>query len=58
MHIYLFLLNIIIMNLYVGNLSFRVTEEELTELFEAVGEVASLKVITDKFTGKIGRAHV
>jgi RNA recognition motif-containing protein len=40
------------MNLYVGNLSFRVTEEELTELFAAVGEVSSLKIITDKFTGR------
>jgi RNA recognition motif-containing protein len=39
-------------NLYVGNLSFDVTEDELHELFEAQGEVVSAKVITDRETGR------
>lgn len=39
-------------NLYVGNLPFEVTEEELRELFQGYGEVASAKVITDRETGR------
>ena len=39
-------------NLYVGNLTFDVTEDELHELFEAQGEVVSVKVITDRETGR------
>ncbi len=39
-------------NLYVGNLSFDVSEDELRELFEAQGEVVSAKVITDRETGR------
>ncbi len=38
--------------LYVGNLPFSVTEEQLRALFEPVGEVTSAKVISDKFTGQ------
>lgn len=38
------------MNIYVGNLNFRTSQEELTELFSAHGEVSSTKIITDKFT--------
>jgi RNA recognition motif-containing protein len=40
------------MNIYVGNLSYEVTEDDLREAFEAHGEVSSANVITDKFTGK------
>lgn len=40
------------MNIYVGNLSFKVEEDDLRELFEAYGEVESVKLIMDKFTGK------
>lgn len=40
------------MNIYVGNLSFKVEEEDLKEIFEAYGEVESVKIITDKFTGR------
>ena len=40
------------MNIYVGNLSFQTTEETLRPKFEAFGEVASVSVITDKYTGR------
>ncbi|MCK4591589.1 MAG: RNA-binding protein [Candidatus Latescibacteria bacterium] len=40
------------MNIYVGNLSNEVTEEELRQAFEAFGEVASANVIKDKFSGE------
>lgn len=38
--------------LYVGNLSFSTTEEELRELFEKHGAVESVAVITDRETGR------
>jgi RNA recognition motif-containing protein len=40
------------MNIYVSNLSFNVTDDDLRGFFESYGAVASAKVITDKFTGK------
>ncbi len=40
------------MNIYVGNLSYEVTENDLRQAFGAFGEVASAKIITDKFSGK------
>lgn len=40
------------MNIYVGNLSFKVKEDELKEIFEEYGEVSSVKIITDKYSGK------
>ena len=40
------------MNIYVGNLSFDVTEDELRTAFAAFGEVASVTIIKDKFTGR------
>src|SRR5258708_37765659 len=40
------------MNIYVSNLSFNVTDEDLQEYFAEYGEVSSAKVIMDKFTGK------
>lgn len=39
------------MNIYVGNLSRDATEEDLRQAFEAFGQVTSVKIITDKFTG-------
>ncbi|MBN2103265.1 RNA-binding protein [bacterium] len=39
------------MNIYVGNLSPDVTEDDLKEAFEAFGKLASIKVIKDKFNG-------
>ena len=38
------------MNIYVSNLSFNVTDEDLNEYFAEYGEVSSAKVILDKFT--------
>lgn len=38
------------MRLYVGNLSFKVTDEELREAFAPFGEVVSATVVRDKFT--------
>jgi len=40
------------MNIYVGNLSYSVTEDDLREAFEAFGEVTSANIIKDKFTGQ------
>ena len=42
----------IIMNIYVGNLHYDVTGDELKEIFEEYGEVDSAKVITDKYSGR------
>ena len=39
------------MNIYVGNLSPEITEEELREAFEAFGPVESVNIITDRYTG-------
>lgn len=38
--------------LYVGNLAYEVTDDELRELFSEVGEVKSAKVIQDRFSGR------
>ena len=40
------------MKIYVGNLSFDVTEEELRTEFAAFGKVESVSIITDKYTGR------
>ncbi|OQX81887.1 MAG: RNA-binding protein [Bacteroidetes bacterium 4484_276] len=40
------------MNIYVGNLDFKVNENDLEEAFEAYGTVDSAKVITDKYSGR------
>jgi len=39
------------MNIYVGNLSYTITEDALRQLFEQFGNVVSTKIIVDKFTG-------
>jgi RNA recognition motif-containing protein len=38
-------------NIYVGNLSFEVSEEDVQAAFEAFGKVESVKVIKDKYSG-------
>lgn len=40
------------MNLYVGNLAYGVTEEELKNVFAAYGKVSSASLIIDKFSGQ------
>ena len=39
------------MNIYIGNLSFDTTEEQLQQAFEGFGEVSSVNIIKDKYTG-------
>ena len=40
------------MKIYVGNLSYEVTEEELRQEFEAFGGVESVNIIMDKYSGR------
>ena len=40
------------MNIYVGNLPYTATEDDLRELFAAHGEVATVNIIMDKFSGQ------
>jgi len=40
------------MKIYVGNLPYEVTEEDLRQEFVAFGEVTSINVITDKYSGR------
>jgi len=40
------------MNIYVGNLSYSLTESELRDAFAAHGEVSSVKILMDRETGR------
>jgi RNA recognition motif-containing protein len=40
------------MNIYVGNLSYDVSEENLRQAFEAFGQVSSATIIKDKYSGQ------
>jgi len=40
------------MNIYVGNLSYEATQDDLRQAFEAHGEVSSVSIIMDKMTGR------
>ena len=40
------------MNIYVGNLSWQMTDEDLRNLFEQHGSVASAKIVKDKVSGR------
>jgi len=40
------------MKIYVGNLPYEVTEEDLRKEFEAFGGVTSVSIITDKYSGR------
>jgi len=40
------------MNIYVGNLSYDLTEKELEELFAEFGSVSAARIITDKQSGR------
>jgi RNA recognition motif-containing protein len=39
-------------NIYVGNLSYQLTEDELRDAFTEFGDVSSVKIISDKFSGQ------
>lgn len=40
------------MKLFVRNLSYDMTDEDLRSMFDKIGEVMSAKVVTDRYTGK------
>ncbi len=40
------------MRIYVGNLPYEATEDELQQEFQAFGDVTSVSIITDKFSGR------
>ena len=40
------------MNIYVGNLSYEATEEDLQQAFEGFGQVESVNIIKDKYSGR------
>ena len=40
------------MNIYVGNLSYEMTEDELREAFAEYGDVSEVKVLSDRETGR------
>ena len=40
------------MNIYVGNLSYKLAEEELRQAFENYGSVTAVNIIKDKFSGE------
>ena len=40
------------MNIYIGNLAYQITEEILQKMFEEFGEVESVKIIKDRYSGR------
>jgi RNA recognition motif-containing protein len=40
------------MNIYVGNLAFSVSDDELRQAFEAFGQVSSVNIIKDRYSGE------
>lgn len=40
------------MNIYAGNLSYDLSEDDLRGAFEAFGEVTSAKIISDRYSGR------
>lgn len=40
------------MNIYVGNLDYKIDDQDLKEIFEEYGTVDSAKVISDRYSGK------
>lgn len=40
------------MNIYIGNLNYQVSENQISELLEAYGEINSVKLVTDRDTGR------
>jgi RNA recognition motif-containing protein len=50
--VFLIFLNLVTMNIYVGNLSWQMTDEDLRTLFEQYGSVTSAKIVKDKVSGR------
>ena len=44
--------NVTVTNIYVGNLSFNATEEDIRQAFAEHGDVASVSIVTDRETGR------
>ena len=40
------------MNIYVGNLNYKIQEEDVKDVFETYGDVTSVKLISDRITGR------
>jgi cold-inducible RNA-binding protein len=40
------------MNIYIGNMSFDTTEDQLRQAFEGYGEISTVKLISDRDTGR------
>jgi RNA recognition motif-containing protein len=40
------------MNIYVGNINYEIGDDDLKQIFEEFGEVKSVKIIKDNFTGR------
>ena len=40
------------MNIYVANISFKATEDQLKEIFEEYGDVQSVRIVTDRVSGR------
>ena len=40
------------MNIYIANINFRAQEDQIKDLFQQYGEVASVKIVTDRETGR------
>ncbi len=40
------------MNIYVGNLPYNITEDDLKAMFEEFGAIESIKLISDRFSGQ------
>ena len=40
------------MNIYIGNMSYETTEDQLRQAFQGFGEVSTVKVITDRESGQ------
>ena len=40
------------MTIYVGNLSYQASEQDINQLFSEFGDVSSVNIISDKFTGR------
>jgi RNA recognition motif-containing protein len=46
------------LNIYVGNLNWEVTDEDLMDLFSPFGTVSFVKIVTDKFKGNRSKGFV